>query len=283
MRPPAFGWGSEERPGRPWGAWLLAAAVHLPLLWGFITGRPVDPVKYPPRLITLAPMEAEGREVKIPVPADVPLRSRGARAPANAVFAPPPPAPPRPLAERSESAAAPTPATGHRSNGRLGPGLGEGRLWVEPLPLPPRQLAALITRRDANDIADSFVTAVVQAYLDSIAHDPDVIPLRPPNWVATVNGTKYGIDANHIYVAGLKIPTALLALIPMPGVGNQRPIDHGLETMAYSLRVAGARAANLDEFRKAVRELRRKKERDEEFERNRATSPSDTLVGRRDN
>lgn len=283
MRPPAFGWGSEARPERPWGAWLLAAAVHLPLLWGFITGRPVDPVKYPTRLITLAPMEAEGREVKIPVPADVPLRSRGVRTPTNALFAPPPPAPPRPLAERSESAAAPTSQAGHRSIGRLGPGLGEGRLWVEPLPLPPRQLAALITRRDANEIADSFVTAVVQAYLDSIAHDPDVMPLRPPDWVATVNGTKYGIDANHIYVAGLKIPTALLALIPLPGGGNQRPIDHGLETMAYSLRVAGARAANLDEFRQAVRELRRKKERDEEFERNRATSPSDTLVGHRDN
>jgi hypothetical protein len=132
-------------------------------------------------------------------------------------------------------------------------------------------------------MADSFVTAVVQAYLDSIAHDPDVIPLRPPSWVATVGGTRYGIDANHIYVAGLKIPTALLALLPLPGGGNQRPIDHGLETMAYSLRVAGARAANLDEFRQAVRELRRKKEQDEEFERARRTAPADTLVGSREN
>lgn len=282
MRPPAFRWGTETRPERPWGAWLLAAAVHVPLIWGYITGRPLDKVRRPHDLITLAPMDAEGREVKIPVPADVPLRSRGVKVPTNAVFAPPPPAPPRPLAERSETASAPTPPAGHRSIGRLGPGLGEGRLWVAPLPLAPRQLAGLVTRRDPSEMADSFVTAIVQAYLDSIAHDPDVIPLRPPSWVATVGGTKYGIDANHIYVAGLKIPTALLALIPMPGGGNQRPIDHNVETMAYALRVAGARSANLEEFRQAVRELRKKKEQEEEFERNRATAPSDTLVGSRE-
>ena len=278
MRPPEFRWGSAPAPERPWGAWLLAAAVHLPLLWGYITGRPVDPVRRPPRLITLAPMAAEGREVRIPVPADVPLQSRGVQPRTNAVFAPPP-APPRPLAERSQPAAAPTTGPGRRALGRLGPGLGEGKLWVEPLPLAPRELAALVTRRNPQELADSFVTAVVQAYLDSIAHDPDVMPLRPPSWVATVGGTRYGIDANHIYVAGLKIPTALLALIPLPGGGNQRPIDHSLETMAYDLRVAGQRARNLDDFRQAVRELRRKKEQEEEFERNRARAPSDTLVG----
>ena len=280
MRKPEFHWGAEAPAERPWGAWVAAAALHSLLLFGWITGRPVDDVRYPHQLITLAPLEVEGREVKVPIPADVPLRSRGIRLPKTAIFAPPPPAAPRPLAERTERAAAPAPTRARGHVGRLGPGLGEGLLWVEPLPLSPRQLAAVLTRKDAKELADSFVTAVVQAYLDSIAHDPDLATLRPPSWVANVGGTKFGIDASHIYVAGLKIPTALLALLPLPNVGDQRPIDHNLAAMAYDLRVAGARANNLTEFRRAVRELRAKTERDREFERNRAQAPSDTLQAR---
>lgn len=262
---------------------MAAAALHSLLFFGWITGRPVDEVRYPRQLITLAPMEVEGREVRIPIPADVPLRSRGIQAPKTAMYAPPPPAPPRSLAERSQRAAAPATSRPRGQVRRLGPGLGDGLLWVEPLPLPPRQLAAVLTRQDARELADSFVTAVVQAYLDSIAHDPDLATLRPPSWVANVAGTKFGIDASNIYVAGLKIPTALLALLPLPGVGNQRPIDHRIETMAYDLRVAGARSRNLEDFRQAVRELRAKTERDREFERNRAESPSDTLRAHTDN
>ena len=282
MRRPEFHWGepSEERSSR--GAWLLAAALHSLLLFGWITGRPVDKVHYPKQLITLAPFDAAGREVKMTVPADVPLRSKGVHTPTAAVFAPPPSAPPRPLAERTERASAPT-TSGRRHIGLLGPGLGEGRLWVEPLPLSPRQLASVLTRRDAKELADSFVTQIVQQYLDSIAHDPDIASLKAPSWVAEVNGKKFGIDASHIYIAGLRIPTALLALLPIPGANNQRPIDHDLEGMAYDLRVAGSRARNLDDFRQAVRELRARNERDREFERNRETAPTDTLVGHTQN
>lgn len=276
MRKAEFRWGSEPPPERPWGAWLLAAALHSLLFLGWITGRPVDPVRFPDRFIALAPLQSDGREVPVPVPNDVPERSRGSKSPRATLIAPPP-VPPRPvpLADRPESSAA-VPA-GPRHIGLLGPGIGDGHLWVQPLPLSPRLLAAAVTHRDPQTIADSFVTAIVQAYLDSIAHDPDVSTLHPPAWVATVGGTKFGIDASHIYIAGLKIPTAVLALLPIKGMGNQRPIDHSLEAMAYDLRVAGARSANLDEFRQRVRALREKTEEDRRYERNRETPPSDTL------
>ena len=277
MRKPEFRWGSEAPPERPWGPWLFAAAVHSLLLFGWISARPIDPVKFPARFITLVPLESEGREVRVPIPANVTERSRGTRSPRATLFSPPPAPPPRPmpLAERPETSTA-RPA-GPTQIGRLGPGQGEGRLWVQPLPLPPRLLAAAVTHTDPQALADSFVTAVVQAYLDSIAHDPDVSTIRPPSWVATVGGTKFGLDASHIYIAGLRIPTAVLALLPLKGVGNQRPIDHALEAMAYDLRVAGARSANLDEFRQRVRALREKTEADRQYERNREHAPSDTL------
>ena len=276
MRRAEFRWGSEPPPARPWGPWLLAAGLHALLLLGWITGRPVDAVRFPDRFIALAPLESNGRAVRIPVPNDVPERSRGARSPRATIVAPPPEPPhPVPLADRPESSSA-APA-GPRRIGVLGPGLGDGHLWVQPLPLSPRLLAAAVTHRDPQEMADSFVTAIVQAYLDSIAHDPDVASLRPPSWVATVGGTKFGIDASHIYIAGLKIPTAVLALLPIKGAGNQRPIDHSLETMAYDLRVAGARSATLDEFRQRVKALREKTEEDRRYQRNRETPPSDTL------
>ena len=127
-------------------------------------------------------------------------------------------------------------------------------------------------------MADSFVTAVVQAYLDSIASDPAYGQMRPPSWVANVAGTKFGFDASNIYVAGLKIPTAILALLPINASGNQATmLDHDLEAMATDLRIAGARSNNLDDFRRAVRELRKQKEAEREYDQNRREAPSDTL------
>jgi hypothetical protein len=276
LRRPEFRWGSAPAPAPAWGYWLLAVGVHSVLLFGWITGRTPDQVRFPRQLITLAPMEAEGPEVSLPALGRVTPASRGERTPPPAIWNPPPIEPrlaDRPVEQLS-------PISGQRvRTPRLGPGLGDARLWVEPLPLPPRQLAAVLTRRSQQEIADSVVTAIIQAYIDSVARDPDVRSLQPPSWVAEVGGKKFGIDARHIYVAGLKIPTALLALLPLPG-GHQRPIDHRIEAMAYDLRVAGARSATLDEFRREVRALRQRKEEERQFEENRRTAPLDTAVVR---
>jgi hypothetical protein len=287
LRAPDFRWGREEPPRRDWGPWVFAAALHSILLFGYVTGRPPDEVHRARELVSLAPLELAGREVAIPIPARIPEpeRSKGVHEPRSAIFSPPPPAPPHPLAERSEHAtAAQATGFGHRSIGRLGPGLGEGKLWVEPLPLAPRQLAAVLTHKTPQEMADSFVTAVVNAYLDSIATDPAYGQMRPPSWVANVAGTKFGIDASNIYVAGLKIPTALLAFLPIKASGNQANLlNHNLEAMATDLRIAGARSNNLDDFRRAVKELRKQKEAEREFEENRRQVPSDTLRAHPDN
>jgi hypothetical protein len=282
LRAPEFRWGAEEpRREVPWRLVLLAVLCHGWLLFAKVYARPPAPVRPPRELVAIAPLEADGRVVPVPVPSVVPEVSRGVRAPRAEVVAPPPERE-RPPADTSRAAVAPD-GVGRRGLARLGPGLGEGRLWVDPLPLPPRELASALTRRPAAQVTDNLAQAVVQAYLDSIAHDPDVLSLRRPSWVATLDGKKYGIDASHIYVAGLRIPTAVLALLPIKASGNQAYLlDHRLEAMAYDLRVAGRRSDNLQEFKEAVREMRQRAEADREFERNQRTAPGDSLVGRRE-
>jgi hypothetical protein len=157
--------------------------------------------------------------------------------------------------------------------GRIGPALGSGRLWVRPLPLPPRELARRL-RPSHEQLVDSAVTAIVQGYLDSIAREPGADQVKLPDWTTEVAGTKFGLDSRNIYIAGLKIPAAVLALLPIPSGGNQqRALDHNGEWIAEDLRRAAQRATTLDEFKQAVRDLRERKKYEKELERAQREKP----------
>lgn len=160
--------------------------------------------------------------------------------------------------------------------GRIGPGLATGRLWVRPLPLPPKELAKRL-QKSHSELVDSAVTAVIQGYLDSIAREPGADRVRLPDWTTEVNGAKFGLDSRNIYIAGLKIPAAVLALLPLPTGGNQsRALDHNGQWIAEDLRRAASRATTLDEFKRAVRELREQKQWEKDLQRAQRELPSDT-------
>jgi hypothetical protein len=154
----------------------------------------------------------------------------------------------------------------------LGPGLADGRLWVRPLPLPPKDLAKRLTRSHT-ELVDSAVTAIVQAYLDSIANEPSATQTLP-SWTKEIAGKKFGIDQKNIYIAGLKIPAAVLALIPI-SAGNidQNQAYNHLMDLRADLEYAAQRSANLDEFKEMIRDMRLRKEREHEFEENQRTAP----------
>jgi hypothetical protein len=157
--------------------------------------------------------------------------------------------------------------------GRIGPGLAEGRLWVRPLPLPPKELAKRLKKSHV-DLVDSAVTLIVQAYLDSIASDPAAGNVGMPSWVTEVAGKKFGLDSKNLYVAGLKIPAVVLALLPIPqgNIDQNQAYNHLME-MRSDLQQAAQRAQNLDEFKDMIRDMRLRKEREREFERNQRTAP----------
>ena len=159
--------------------------------------------------------------------------------------------------------------------GRIGPGLAEGRLWVRPLPLPPKELAQRLTQQKHAELVDSAVNAIVQAYLDSIAADPTTGKAGLPSWTTNVAGKKFGLDSSNVYIAGLKIPAAVLALLPIPATGNidqNRAYNH-LMSMRADLQYAAQRSQNLQEFKEMIRDMRLRKEREEEFKRNQRTAP----------
>ena len=157
--------------------------------------------------------------------------------------------------------------------GRIGPGLADGRLWVRPLPLPPKDLARRLEKSHV-ELVDSAVSAIVQGYLDSIAMEPSSREARLPSWTTEVAGKKFGLDANNIYVGGLKIPAAVLALLPLPqgNIDQSRAYNHLME-LRGDLQQAARRAENLDEFKSMIRDMRLRKEREREFERNQGTAP----------
>ncbi len=156
---------------------------------------------------------------------------------------------------------------------RIGPGLAGGRLWVRPLPLPPRELAGRLSRSHAQ-LVDSAVSAVVQAFLDSVAAEPANRDATLPSWTTEVAGKKFGLDSRNLYVAGLKIPAAVLALLPLPGgnLDQNKAYSHIMD-LRSDIQYAARRAENAEEFKQMIRDMRQRKEREREFARNQRRTP----------
>ncbi len=266
-----------------WIAITLSVALHSLLLFAWIQGRqPVRPHR-PGELIVLAP-SASGPAV-VPMPYRVPRATgregtgtsaqRGTRpvlrSEPQAVAVLPEPEAERPPVVPDTGGAPPAPR--REPIGLIGPGLADGHLWVRPLPLPPKDLAKRLTKGHV-ELVDSAVTAIVQGYLDSIALEPAARNTGLPSWTKDIAGKKFGIDGKSIYVAGLKIPAAVLALLPISGgnIDQNRAYNHMLDLRA-DLQYAAQRAANLAEFKEMIRDMRLRKEREREFEANQRTAP----------
>ncbi len=270
----------DLRAGRGAARWVAVAAslaIHSLLFLVVIHG--VMP-RLPARRVMLIPVPIpdEARIVTLPSYRPVPVPSRRglpAPVPQTPLLVPilPDTVLPPPVAVEPESVTAPR---RRGAVGRIGPAAGDGRLWVRPLPVPPRDLAARLAPSHV-ELVDSAVTAIVQAYLDSIAREPGADRVALPDWTTTIDGRKFGLDARNIYIAGLKIPAVVLALLPLPSGGNQRnALDHSGQWIAEDLRRAAQRATSLDDFKRAVRDLRLEKQRQKDLERAQRERPDST-------
>jgi len=177
-------------------------------------------------------------------------------------------------------AGAPLSAQSDSIRQRLRPQFGSGLVWVEPMPMTPRELAALLTGLPADQVADSAIAALTDQFFEAMAAARAADSLRNyrPDWTTSIAGQTVGLDERWIHLGPIKLPSMLLALLPINVMPNptEAALARRRSMMREDILTAGARSANLAEFSRAVKALRAQREADREFERNRRTPPDDT-------
>lgn len=244
---------------------LIAAGTRSFAAQGFVQRVLLLPA--PEETIRVESLPPTPRGAPAPIPA---LRllpfSPGVAARTDAAAAAPAAAPESAAVAGAPATPAPDSLVARPGRGRLPPALASGELWVRPLPAVPQELAQRLQRTTA-ELGDSIVTATVQAYLDSIAKEPGAAGMALPEWTTELGGKKFGLDEQYIYVAGIKIPAILLALLPLPDAGNydrNKAYSH-LMDIRRDIYQAAARADNMAEFKSYVKEIRERKERERQF------------------
>ena len=163
----------------------------------------------------------------------------------------------------------------------LEPQVGDGRLWVLARPALPADVADVLY--GPHDRKDSVAVQRLRAMVDSLNQIISVEQRarRKPTWTTDVAGKTLGIDSQYIHIAGIKIPTAALALLPIrlpEGNYDEQLRARHLEDMRQDLIQAARRSETLQLFRQYVRELRARNQAERDAERARG----DTLGARTD-
>lgn len=212
----------------------------------------------------------------VALPAPPPAAARRARAlvvpPARAAIpreSEPLAAAPGDTAQPGEPGGVPGGRPGGLAGLALSPRAGDERLWVRPMYIPegggrPISMDSVVRARllTMAQLADSL------SRLDSL--NPSVNPYAPPSWTFERNGRTYGIDAQGIHLGTFTIPTAVLAFLPLPqGNVDQARLNARLMEMRADLLRAAARAEAEDDFRRAVQQIRARRDRERQEQRER--------------
>ncbi|HVH67621.1 MAG TPA: hypothetical protein VM716_07130 [Gemmatimonadales bacterium] len=143
------------------------------------------------------------------------------------------------------------------------PQVGDGRLWVLPRPALPSEVADALYQ--PHEVRDSGVVRRLRAMVDSlnVVIDQEQRSRQRPVWTTEVAGQVFGIDSQFIHVAGIKIPTAALALLPISlpqGNYDEQRRARQLDEMREDLMQAARRTETLQMFRQYVKEIRARKQ-----------------------
>jgi hypothetical protein len=134
------------------------------------------------------------------------------------------------------------------------------RVWVAAPPLEP-------AAKTDEQRMDSAVAARIKAHNDSLVANRYVPnKFERGDWTVERGGGKYGIDPQFIRLGKFSIPTALLALLPMHGgpgaAARELQQNPALALHRAEIPYQAQRAITHEEFRKAVKQLRERKDRE---------------------
>ena len=255
--------GQPPQPG--WG--MVGIVVHVVvvlLLIGTVSRTVIVSRDDGPRFVHLAPSELAYSGTPAPAPTQeistvveeavvVPVDSSSGIAPVTFV-APrvvPVGIPPRRLSNVN-------PVLG--SSSPIGTSYGSGRLWVGPL----ESKLGIVGTSPSPEVhaarVDSAVRHRLLAFLDTVPPDSFAVqPIKP--WVTEIDGQPWGIDQSWVYLGGLKLPTILLALLPMPqgNYGLAREAQE-LQRIREQIMQAAAQAQTNADFRRYVRAIRERRD-----------------------
>lgn len=147
------------------------------------------------------------------------------------------------------------------------PSYTDPRLWT---PVAPQVTAPLTQTEKVDSVMAPIFRMLADSMRAAIANGRD-----PTDWTFKVGGQKYGIDQKFIRLGPVSIPTAALAFLPLNVTGNPSAIerDRRLASMRTEIMEQAARASRDEDFQKAVKALRERKQKERDEERARKTPP----------
>jgi hypothetical protein len=161
--------------------------------------------------------------------------------------------------QEAEGGSGPLVGTGGPARG-IRPTYTDPRVWAAPGDI-------VAAPKSAKEKLDSAVASIIAPYNDSVAAAAGA--RRPGDWTFEKGGRKYGIDEKYIRLGKISIPTAILALLPINTTGNPTMNDRNkLQNQLHADIFWNAqRGMNEADFKKAVRSIRERKEREREAEK----------------
>lgn len=186
-----------------------------------------------------------------------------APAPLVAPTAVPTQLPPAPAAAAPSSGSANGAAggTGGSPNGtvaNVSPAMPDARIELRPSAL---RMPLSIAQKN-----DSAVKAIFMAYREAEIEAEAHAGRSPRDWTFEKGGGKYGIDSSYIYLGKFKLPSAILAALPLNpgGVDGARLIANRRADWIRQDIYDHAQGLSEDDFRAAVKRIRERKEREHE-------------------
>lgn len=267
-----------RRERRPAGALVVAAIIHIvviavltsvlrvPVLELLLDRPDVTTDERVTFIATEPPPTAE--PVTPPPLVDETRRDTGGRAAAE----PPPLIPPVVVPQGV--------ARGDADRGRtdttVGRGTGDPLAGLRPPTVDPRLLGRVGAPpspgavRAPQFVPDSVVASWATAYWDSVARAQARNPAPNTDWTIKRGEDKYGIDPYYIYFGKFKLPTALLAMLPINVQSNPTVYERNraLTAMREDIMYHAMRANNEDDFKASVERIRARVERERAAKKN---------------
>jgi hypothetical protein len=165
-----------------------------------------------------------------------------------------PTVPVQPAPAVEEGGSGPLVGTGGPARG-IRPTYSDPRVWAAPGDI-------VAAPKSAKEKMDSAIASIIAPYNDSVAAAAG--GRQPGDWTFERGGKKYGIDPKWIRLGKVSIPTAVLALLPMNTTANPTMSDRNkLQNQLHADIFWNAqRGMNEADFKKAVKSIRERKERE---------------------